>query len=70
MEVLQPRPRRRYKTSAIRRLKTKHRRDTQSPKLEDGTRARCINENLQGTHGPPTHGCRCTACHEAHKRSW
>jgi len=62
-------PRRRYKTSSLRRFKAKHRRATQSPKLADGTRERCINENMQGTHGPPTHGCRCFACHETYKET-
>lgn len=36
---------------------------------ENGIRIRCINENKQGTHGPPTHGCRCAACHETYKRT-
>lgn len=31
--------------------------------------ARCINDNLQRTHGPATHGCRCERCDATHKRS-
>ena len=29
----------------------------------------CINENNQGTHGRATHGVRCRACYEQHRRS-
>lgn len=28
----------------------------------------CPNENLQGTHGPRTHGVRCEDCRLVHKR--
>lgn len=31
--------------------------------------ARCINENLAMTHGPATHGVRCLACYETHRRT-
>jgi hypothetical protein len=24
----------------------------------------CVNENKMGTHGPATHGVRCTLCHQ------
>lgn len=29
----------------------------------------CVNENLTGTHGPATHGCRCAPCDIKHKES-
>jgi len=56
------RRRRSYKTVYHVRSKAKRRRDRLSQRQPDGTRLRCINENAQGTHGPPTHGCRCCAC--------
>jgi hypothetical protein len=27
----------------------------------------CINDTVDGTHGPATHGCRCRRCYAAHK---
>lgn len=63
------RPRRAYKTAYHQRSKAKRRRDRLSQLQPDGTRLRCINENEQGTHGPPTHGCRCAGCDEAHKET-
>lgn len=62
-------PPRRHKTTAIRRLRTRKRRDRLSQLQPDGARLRCINENKQGTHGPPTCGCRCDVCHETYTRS-
>lgn len=58
-----------YKTAYHVRSKAKRRRAKLSPVLEDGRRAACINENDAGTHGPATHGCRCKACDETHKRT-
>lgn len=52
--------RRRYRTDRVRRIKAKNRRDRlREQKL-------CLNGE---SHGPATHGCRCFACHETHKRS-
>jgi hypothetical protein len=63
------RPRRDYKTAYHVRSKAKRRRDRLSQLQPDGTRLRCINENAQGTHGAPTRGCRCDACHEIYKET-
>lgn len=30
---------------------------------------RCINDNQSGTHGPATHGVRCAACADVHRRA-
>lgn len=54
------RPRRRYKTDPVRRIKAKHRRD------ELREQNHCINGS---SHGLATHGCRCEPCHETHRRS-
>lgn len=64
------RPPRRYLTTKSERRHAKDRRDRLS-QLDPttGIRARCINENDRGTHGAPTHGVRCAACHESHMRS-
>lgn len=32
-------------------------------------RRHCVNENAQGTHGLATHGVRCAACHDVHRRT-
>jgi hypothetical protein len=29
----------------------------------------CINENAKGTHGAATHGVRCQACYDVHRRT-
>jgi len=58
-----------YKTAYHVRSKAKRRRARLSPVLEDGRRSACINENDAKTHGPATHGCRCDACHETHRRT-
>lgn len=69
MEAVTRRPRRQYRTHWTRRIKAIGRRERLSPKLEDGGRGACINENNRGTHGAATHGCRCATCHETYKRS-
>lgn len=58
-----PAPPRRYRSYPEDRKKAKARRDAAAK------RNRCVNENLRGTHGPATHGCRCFACDQTHKRS-
>lgn len=67
MEALR-RPRLQYRTSAAHRRRSMLRRDTLSQD-ENGVRIRCINENKQGTHGPPTKGCRCDACDATYQRT-
>lgn len=58
------RPRfRAYKTTRGKRKIAKARRDAAREIRH------CVNENSQGTHGPATHGVRCLACYETHKRS-
>jgi hypothetical protein len=51
----------RYLTSQGRREIARERRD------RNRDAQRCVNENLQRTHGPATHGVRCAACHETHR---
>lgn len=59
--ALQPK---RFKTYA------QHRRASKRRRARARVDGRCVNENNRGTHGQATHGCRCLACHETHKRSW
>lgn len=47
-----------------------HRKRQRAIRTVNHQNNRCINDNRAGTHGPPTHGVRCSACYEVHKRSW
>lgn len=53
-------PRRKFKTSPVRRFKARHRRDTLT------SAGLCLSGSAQG---PATHGVLCEACRETHRKS-
>lgn len=55
--------RKQYKNTYAHR---EHQREVRRRNREAG---RCINENAAGTHGPATHGCRCSECYRVHRLS-
>lgn len=45
------------------------RRRARDRRAENALLGHCINENARLTHGPATHGVRCSACHDTHRRT-